>query len=182
MIKLTGGKYKGRSLKTSSSLNTRPTSAKVREALFNIIDSDLSGKIWLDLFAGSGAVGIEAYSRNAEKVTFIEKDYSALQIIKKNISLVNAENSAKLIKADACNYILKTSDKFDYIFLDPPYIPIHYEKAFINLNRKSILNDQGILIVEHNSKYQLPDLSLTRLKSYKYGDSSLTVYRNEEQN
>lgn len=181
MIKITGGELKGRSISSNSGLTTRPTGAKVREALFNIIGNNTEQSKWLDLFGGTGIIGIEAISRKAENVTFTEIDYSAFNLLKKNISNLNITKKCSLIKGDAIKFLANSNDNFDFIFIDPPYASDLYQKAFDLISKKpQILQSEGILIVEHNSKTILPDISLSFMKSYKYGDTSLSLYKHKE--
>jgi 16S rRNA (guanine966-N2)-methyltransferase len=177
MIRLTGGKLRGRSIKAVPGLNTRPSSAKVRESVFNIIADKVTGSIWLDLFGGTGAIGLEALSRGAAKVTFIEKDINALNCLKKNIFQFDLLDNTILLKQDALKFLENCHQSFDIIFLDPPYQSEYYEKVFSLLNKNpSILKPDGILIVEYGTKAQLPDILFSRGKSYKYGDTSITLY------
>ena len=118
MIKLTGGYLKGRSIQVTPGLNTRPSSAKVRESIFNIIADKVIDCNWLDLFGGTGAIGLEALSRGAEKVTFIEKEFTALNCLKKNILLFNLGDKTFLLKQDALNFLKNCSKSYDFIFLD----------------------------------------------------------------
>lgn len=180
MIKITGGELKGRSIKCRQGLGTRPSGAKVREAIFNIIGSKVIDTKWLDLFGGTGAIGIEALSRGASSVIFTEKDFTAFKQLKQNLSELKIEDKSTVLKMDAINFFNKTNEVFDVIFLDPPYASEYYEQVFkiINQNTEK-LSKEGILIVEHNIKYTLPELStLKMLKTYKYGDTGITLFSN----
>ena len=180
MLKLTGGTLKGHLIKTISGNNTRPSSAKVRESIFNILGDKITDKSWLDLFGGSGAVGMEALSRGAAKSVFVEKDYGAFNCLKKNIDLLKLQTKSILIKRDSISYLRDCDETFDFIFLDPPYISDYYNKTFSSLQDKpKLLNTNGYLIVEHSSKIFLPDIYLSKLKSYKYGDTTLSIFKND---
>ncbi len=147
MIKITSGYLKNKSFHAPDGLSTRPTSSKVREALFNILGSRIEDSTWLDLFSGSGSIGFEAISRYAKEVTFIENEKNAFFNLKKNIELLDLKNKSKLFKTDSIQYISKTNDSYDFIFIDPPYNSNLYEKSFEILNKKNnLLNDNGLLI------------------------------------
>lgn len=180
MIKIVGGTLRGRMLKTTSGDKTRPSSSKVREAIFNIIQDKMQATIWLDLFAGTGAVGIEAISRGADKVTFVEKDYNAFKNIKENLNALNISEKASLSKNEAVKFLSECKDSFDFIFIDPPYLSDLYEKVFKVLNSKpSLLKDEGFIIVEHASKITLSELNFEFLKLYKYGDTNVSIYKKQ---
>lgn len=180
MIKITGGDLKGRYITSIEGDTTRPTSSKVREAIFNILSYRIEDSVFLDLFAGTGLVGIEAISRGAKKVTFVERDFNAFKTMKKNLLTLNIEKVAETFKTDAENYLKKCDLTFDILYIDPPYKSDSYQKIFqIISNKKTLLSDDGKVIVEHSSKIPLPDLSLNIFKSYKYGDTSVTIYNKE---
>jgi len=178
MLKITGGSFKGHSIKTLSGLKTRPTNSKVREAIFNILQTNIINTSWLDLFAGIGSIGIEALSRGAKDVTFIDFDYSAFSCLKQNTSIFEKEK-VKLIKKDSIRFLSDCRESFDIIFLDPPYDSKYYEETFSIINKNThLLNPNGFFIVEHRTKNNLPETNLLKLKNYKYGDTSLTIYKN----
>ena len=116
MIKLTGGTLKGHVIKTIPGNKTRPTSAKVREAIFNIFGNKINNKIWLDLFGGTGSVGMEALSRGIQIAVFVEKEYNAFNCIKNNISILNLVSKSVLVKKDSINYLKDCQESFDFIF------------------------------------------------------------------
>lgn len=177
MIKITGGELKGRLINTNSGLTTRPTGSKIREALFSIIGEKIIDSSFLDLFGGSGIVGIEAISRHALNVTFTELDFLAFNLIKKNIDQLNISEKVNLVKGDSIKFLDKCEKSFDFIFIDPPYNSDLYQKSFSIISKKlSVLNPKGILIVEHKSKISLPEISLMSGKVYKYGESSLSLF------
>lgn len=183
MIRIIGGKAKGRFLRVPKGAMIRPTSDKVRESLFNIIPwTIIEGKRFLELFAGTGAVGIEALSRGASHVTFIESNPRHCKIIHENLDLCDFKDSAEVI----CAEVLKTLDKyfkenhkFDIVFIDPPYnFPkwkILLPKVLANVN----IFDYGFLIFEHLSKVSVDVESedFAFYGKYIYGDTTLTLYR-----
>lgn len=161
---------------------TRPTADKVKESLFNILMGEINEAYVLDLFAGTGSLGIEALSRGARHAVFIDNNIKAVSIIKENLIHTKLSEKGTVIKGDAFAELYKLSqkgEKFDIIFIDPPYnkgLAIEALKAIDELN---VLSDEGIISVEVNSKENLPDglgtLALTSKR--KYGDTTLAFYR-----
>lgn len=184
-MRIIAGIYRGRQLKSPPSAQTRPTSDRLRETLFNVLAPRIEGARFLDLCAGTGAVGIEALSRGAEHVTFVDKsrrmcglieaNTSALAIDAKEFEIVNADASEDLRR-----HAKKEREPFDIIFFDPPYAA-DYESvlSFIAEHGPQLLSDEGISVVEHHKKKDLPD-EFGPLKCYrtlKQGDSVLSFYR-----
>jgi 16S rRNA (guanine(966)-N(2))-methyltransferase RsmD len=185
-LRVISGKYKGRKLVSVKGLKVRPTSDKLKAAIFNVLFSIESGafkkeKVVLDLFAGTGALGIEALSRSAGYCYFIDKDAEAVSIIKKNLKSVEAEKEAKVILKDyksGINIIKENGVKLDIIFMDPPYKDNLAMQAIEDICKSGIFNDGCIIIAEHSIKEKLPE----RIKSfYKttekfYSDKVLSFY------
>lgn len=187
MLKITGGKYRGRLLKIPP--NIRPTSNKVREALYNIVGERVFQAIFLELFAGSGIVGIEALSRGAKKVVFIEKNRNVARTIEENLKIINNLEKAEIIVGDVLNGLKKLSknkEKFDIIFLDPPYKEKLLTISTLEfISSIDIFKKNCIIIVEHYKKISLPEQVgiLKKVKIYKYGDTQLLFYNlNKEKN
>ena len=178
-MRVVGGIAKGRRLKALKGLNIRPTSDKVKESIFNILGDKIIDAIFLDLCAGTGGIGIEALSRGAKETLFVENNQRAVKLIKENLSLCKLENNSKVVCDDAVRFLEDSDKRFDIIFFDPPYKSDLFEKAMIVFDRKELLNNNGILIIEHNSKTTLPEEtnSLILLKKYKYGDTTLSLYK-----
>ncbi len=162
--------------------NTRPTLTRVKETVFNIISFDLLDVTFLDLFAGSGALGIEALSRGAKKGIFLDISKDAIDVITKNIKKAGYEEKSKIIKKSSLDFLKETKEKFDIIYIDPPYnMNLHNEALKIIFERK-LLNSGGILIIEVATKDNiceeyLIDLDLFRTKNFKTFD--IYFYRNE---
>ena len=164
----------------------RPTSDKVREALFNIIKDMIRGASVLDLFAGSGALGLEALSRGAERVTFVDSGNRCIHAIKKNVNTLQVnENHIEIIKDDVFRAIKKLSDskiRFNIVFLDPPYYANVVKKCLIYLYNHDILYHSSFIICEHYKKDAIPnkieDLEVSR--QYRYGDTVLSVFKRRE--
>lgn len=180
-MRVVSGTRKGKILKAVPGSSTRPTTDKVKEAIFNIIGPYFDGGIGLDLFAGSGGLGIEALSRGAEKVIFVDKDGKAIQTIYSNINSCGFEDKVEVYRNDAeraLNAITKRELTFDLIFLDPPYRKQQLIKLLEIIDKEYLLASKGKIICEHDSEIQLPDrigqFSVT--KSEKYGIIAITIY------
>lgn len=177
MIRVNAGKYKGRKIEEPNPLTTRPSKDIVKVGLFNIIRNEVLNCTFLDLFAGSGQIGIEALSRSAKKVYFIEKDRNAFKILKNNLSYVPSldyeviNNDYKLFLDNSLNIL-----KFDIIFVDPPY-KMEINDEFISNLITNYLNDSGILIFEREEKFNDELNDKYSFKEYKYGRSKLYIYR-----
>ena len=167
MTRICGGKWKGRKLSSPSGI--RLTSGRVKEALFSMVD--VEGKDFLDLFAGSGAVGIEALSRGAKNAVFVEKRREIVKIIKKNLE--NLGGVGKVIRGDAERVVRKMEEKFDVIFMDPPYERGYVERVLPLL--PSLLREEGIIVVEH-SKREPAELPGFEKKEKIYDDTVLTLF------
>ena len=177
-MRVISGTARGTNLETLESNNTRPTLDRVKEALFNIIQCEIINANVLDLFAGSGALGIETLSRGAKSCIMCDKSYAAIEIINKNVKKTHLEEKAKIIKGDYKKTLeLLQGQKFNLIFIDPPYdlnIAVDSIKMIIELE---ILEDNGIIILEtDNEKRELENLSKLNVNVYdlrKYGRVSL---------
>ena len=184
MINVIGGNFKRLVLKTLKGLDTRPTSNKLKETIFNLIQSKIIGCHFLDCFAGSGNIGIEALSRGASKVIFIESSQAAANIIQKNLYKLSAnyrQNTVLLKKPVelALQMLKHRKMKFDIVFIDPPYAAIKkYYEVFSLLDHFEILSDSACVIVEHSKGLILPEQlsGLNKLRSLKSGNSKLSLY------
>jgi 16S rRNA (guanine(966)-N(2))-methyltransferase RsmD len=183
MLRVIGGSARGRLLKVPRGRYIRPTSDRVRESIFNIVGhSFIKGVKFLDLFAGTGAVGIEAISRGAEYVTFVESNTGHVKVIHENIGLCGFKISAEVIYGDVILVIgrlLSHKPAYDVIFIDPPYSFKKWDTLLSNIIKNVKLCDYGFLIIEHSSKVYVPDKlnNLSLHGKYVYGDTTLTVYR-----
>jgi len=179
-VKIIGGIYRGRSLKSPQSSGTRPTTGFIREALFNIIGPQVQGKSFLDIFAGTGAVGIEAISRGASSASFIENDPRACSNIITNIKALNIGDKAKLIKADALS-ALKKMDKsgqsFDIIFIDPPYYEDLITPLLIFLRDSNLVNQ--IVIIQYPKDELIDNAGFIEKKHKIYGKTALSFLAKE---
>ena len=173
------GKARGVVLKTPEGLQTRPTADRVKEALFSIIQFDLPGAKVLDLFGGTGQLGIEALSRGAESAVFVDAGEPACRLIKENLKRTRLENFAKVVRSDYLQYLQHCKDKFDIIFLDPPYAEVFLEKSLKMITEIDILQSGGIIVAERpvEKKLELELAGYTRSRDYKYGKTLLAIYR-----
>ncbi len=172
------GSARGRSLITLEGGDVvRPTTDRVKEALFSIIQFELEGRRVLDLFAGSGQLGIEALSRGAEKCTFIDADAKAIDVIQKNLEHTHLKEKSIVLKADSLTYIRTTTDVYDIILLDPPYANGSLQKALALLDGRVAAG--GVVICEMPLKEEIPETAggLELFKRYRYGKTELAVYR-----
>jgi len=181
-MRVISGKYKGIRLNGPEGSNTRPTSDRVKEALFNILMTDVCGSRFLDLFAGTGSIGIEALSRDAEEVVFVDFDRNALRILKNNINKIDGEDLNYEIFQNtafqALDHLTNRGKAFDIIFLDPPYEMEDTLSLIEKISDQEIIENYGKIIIEHDKKKKMPESigALTLLKQKKYGNTMLTIY------
>ena len=158
-------------------METRPTTGKVKESLFSIIQFDIEGRRVLDLFAGTGQLGIEALSRGAAECVFIDRRPDAVKLIQENLTLCRLADRARVRQGDALPY-LRSGEKFDLIFLDPPYAADLLEQALTAIASFDICREHGIIVAESAADKVLPELPAPyRLyREYRYGKIKLTVF------
>jgi 16S rRNA (guanine966-N2)-methyltransferase len=169
------GTARGRRLKTPENYDIRPTTDNVKESVFNIIQFDIEGRRVLDLFAGTGQLGIECLSRGAADAVFIDENTAAVKIVKENLKTCGF--TAAVLQQDALSY-LRHCGKFDLVFVDPPYDSGLYESVLETINSVDILSDGGIILCESRREKSLPDMRAPyrKKKEYNYGRVKLTVY------
>ena len=175
------GTARGISLKAPSGMLTRPTTDRVKEALFSIIHFEIPGANVLDLFGGTGQLGIEALSRGAKSAVFVDAREDACKLIRENLSKTKLQDRARVIRADYLDYLKRTKDKFDIILLDPPYAEVFLENSLKSITEIDILQSGGIIVAERPVGKELPweFQGYSRSKDYKYGNTLLTVYRKD---
>jgi len=168
------GTARGRKLREPKNMDIRPTTDMVKESLFSIIQFDIEGRRVLDLFAGTGQLGIEALSRGAKSATFVDQSNEAIAIVKENLE--HCELTGTVVRDDSVSF-LEHCGKFDLIFLDPPYAGGLMEAALRKINKFDILADGGIIICETDSKTALKPMDSPYFigRSYKYGKVKLTI-------
>ena len=173
------GKARGVQLKTPEGLQTRPTTDRVKEALFSIIQFEIPCARVLDLFGGTGQLGIEALSRGAKSAVFVDESEKACALIKENLRRTKMLEDAKVVRSDYMQYLQNCREQFDIVFLDPPYAEVFLENALKKLTEIDILQSGGIIVAERPVEKELPweFEGFTRSKDYKYGKTFLTLYR-----
>ena len=176
------GTAKGIQLKTPDGLKTRPTADRVKEALFSIIQFEIMGARVLDLFGGTGQLGLEALSRGASSAVFVDHSEDACRIIHENLRRTGFSQRAAVVRADYMEYLNHCSEQFGIILLDPPYAEVFLENALKRITEIDILQSGGIIIAERPFGKELPWNSEEYLRSrdYKYGKTLLTVFRKNE--
>ncbi|MGI6648139.1 MAG: 16S rRNA (guanine(966)-N(2))-methyltransferase RsmD [Bacillota bacterium] len=183
MLRVIAGINGGQKLKTLRGRDTRPTADRVREALFNVLSTRIIGCQFLDLFAGTGAIGIEALSRGAERVIFIESNPAAVRIIQDNLTIVEKQEQAEVLRRklpEGLAAVAAQGLKFDIIFLDPPYWKQMTENTLANLVHLNLVTPEGWVVVESAAKEPLPSVIQGRLETFKdkhYGDTRLRYFR-----
>jgi len=172
------GKARGRKLATPANNDIRPTTDNVKESIFNIVQFDIEGRRVLDLFAGTGQLGIECLSRGAESAVFVDQSRESVKLVKDNLKTCGL--SGTVMQMDAVSF-LNGCGKFDLIFIDPPYDSPLYEKVLETVNSVDILSDGGIIICEASRDRQLPELKAPykKVREYIYGKVKLCKYTKE---
>ena len=175
------GKARGVQLKTPDGMLTRPTTDRVKEALFSVIHFDLPGARILDLFGGTGQLGIEALSRGAKSAVFVDQREDACRLIRENLKRTKLEADAKVVRSDYLDYLKRCRETFDIILLDPPYAEVFLENALKCITEIDILQSGGIIVAERPFDKELPFEfeGYTRSKDYKYGKTLITLYRKD---
>ena len=175
------GKARGIALKTPTGMATRPTADRVKEALFSIIQFDVPAAKVLDLFGGTGQLGIEALSREARSAVFVDEREDACRLIRENLKRTKLEQYAKVIRSDYMACLRTCKEKFDIIFLDPPYAEVFLENSLKMITEIDILHSGGIIVTERpvgkDLLWDFPGFS--RSKDYKYGNTMVTIFRKE---
>lgn len=180
-MRVISGSARGMTLETIEGLETRPTTDRVKEAMFSMIQNQIYGAICLDLFSGSGALGIELLSRGAEQVIFCENNVKAKMIIDKNLEKAKFSESALIKVEDVYRFLeVYKGDAFDIIVMDPPYLKGHIKKVLTHLENYNLLSESGIIVVEHD----INDVDVLNhetifslIKTKKYGKIGISIYR-----
>lgn len=177
-MKIITGKYRGRNLVTPDGMNTRPTTGKIKESIFNIIQFDIEGRDVLDLFAGSGQMGLEALSRGAKSCVFCDTDRKAVKAIGDNINACKAQDECRVYNRDGLSFLSSAGkNSFGLIFLDPPYALGLMDEAIKLITSVDILQDGGIILCESGKDWKVPFLPAPyrAVKEYQYGLTKITT-------
>ena len=179
-MRVTGGIGRGRRLKVPSGSRVRPTSDKVKQALFNILGDRVEGSYFLDLYAGAGGIGIEALSRGAARVLFVDASRDSLDVVKQNIEQMGFGDNAEVMLSTAESFLRKRTGHYDIVFLDPPYAE-ELQPLLELIAGAGILKDESVVIAEHFKKQPSPEQAggLTLYRLAKYGDTVLAFYKQE---
>lgn len=180
-MRVISGTARGRRLKELSGMDTRPTTDKVKESLFNIVQFDIEGRKVLDLFGGTGQLGIEALSRGAASCTFVDQSRQAAAIIRENLQATGFSDKARVVQGESLAFLTGSREKFDLILLDPPYNTPLLENCIFAIGKFDILAEHGIMVCESADSAPLPELAAPyeKGKEYRYGKIKLTVYRRQ---
>jgi 16S rRNA (guanine966-N2)-methyltransferase len=186
-VRVIAGRFRSRSLRSLPGMDLRPTADRLRETLFNVLSAGnppvFEGKVWLDLCAGTGAVGIEALSRGAAKVYFVESSSAAARLIGRNLDSLGVDAGFEVVKEDVIRALRRLEAKSvtaNFIFLDPPYM---MEKVYVQvlqlLSQSPLLASDAVLIAEHDKRFEPGDRSaaLQRYRKLEQGDAVLSFYR-----
>lgn len=186
-MRVISGKYRGRTLRSLPGTDIRPTSDRLRETLFNVLTAGnpeaLQGSVWLDLFAGTGAVGIEALSRGARQVYFVEKAPPAIKLIEANLKRLEIDNSFQILRDDLSSILWRLKRQHvaaDVVFLDPPYrMQDAYKESLLALGESSVVWAMTLVVAEHEKKFD-PGTEfgpLRRIRLLQQGNAALSFYR-----
>lgn len=175
------GTARGRRLNELKGKETRPTTDRVKEGIFNIIQFDIEGRRVLDLFGGTGQLGIECLSRGAAHATFVDARTDAVKLIRENLAVTALANRATVLTADYATVLSGAVEKYDLVFLDPPYETKLLERSLELVSQFDILREHGIIICESPQEKSLPDLSAPygKYREYRYGKIKVTVYHRD---
>lgn len=185
-MRVVAGSAKSLKLKTIEGMETRPTQDRIKETLFNMIQYDIPGCTFLDLFSGSGGIGIEALSRGAKEAYFVEKAKKALACIRENLRYTRLNEKAQVLSTDVSSAIRQLESKnitFDYIFMDPPYNKGFEDEVLLQLDASSICTEDTVVIVESSLETKIPDfeqLKVTRIKEYKTNKHTFLMKAQED--
>lgn len=176
-MRVISGTARGRKLREPVGEKIRPTSDKVKESIFNIIQFEIEGRRVLDLYAGTGQLGIEALSRGAEFCVFVDSSQEAINLARQNVAACGFLDRAAFVRASASSF-LRSSEKHDIIFLDPPYMSEGIEKSLAIINEIDILKENGIIVCETKAENVLPVMTEPYFlrREYRYGSIKIAVY------
>lgn len=180
-MRIIAGKYKGRRLEAPADYAIRPTTDKVKEALFSILTEKVWGSSVLDLFSGTGSLGLEALSRGAERCVFGDHSKESLRLIRTNIAHCKAQEGARVVPGDFRKTLVNLEGQFDIILLDPPYGRDFLLPAFELIGKQGLLSDEGVIVAEHRKEEMLSETlyGFSRIKERKYGIIKLSIYQKD---
>ncbi len=176
------GTARGRRLKELEGMETRPTTDRVKEGIFNIIQFDIEGRRVLDLFAGTGQLGIEALSRGAASAVFVDQRRDAAALTRDNLKITDLTDRAQVVCGDAGAYLAGVKGKFDLVFVDPPYAAKLWSSVLDAIERFDILSNHGTIVCESPLEQEMPEMAPPYYlhRTYRYGKIKITTYHREE--
>jgi 16S rRNA (guanine966-N2)-methyltransferase len=180
-VRVIAGEAKGRALKAVPGMNTRPTTDKVKEAIFSMIGPYFDGGTALDLFAGTGGLGIEAWSRGMERTVFVDREKLSIDTIRQNIETAKMGSAAEIYRNDAeraLKALAKRGQRFRLVFLDPPYKLVNMDELMGQLAALELLEQGAVVVVEHDAAHKYPEQygRFGQFKYAKYGDTAVSIY------
>ncbi len=180
-MRVIAGEARGRALKAVPGMNTRPTTDKVKEAIFSMIGPYFDGGMALDLFAGTGGLGIEAWSRGIERTVFVDREKVSVDTIRHNAEAVRMGNAAEIYRNDAeraVKALAKRGRRFRLVFLDPPYKLVNMDEMLGQLAELDLLEQGAIVVIEHDAEHAYPERHgrFVQFKYAKYGDTAVSIY------
>ena len=182
-LRVITGTARGIRLRELEGQSTRPTTDRVKEGLFSAIQFDIAGARVLDLFAGTGQLGIECLSRGAEMAVFVDSSPKAAALVRENLRITGLDDRATVLQADALDYLARTRERFDLLFLDPPYSSGLLEEAINRAAAFDILNPRGIIVAEYpaGGAFAAPPPPFRAGRTYRYGKIAVTLCRHEDE-
>lgn len=178
-MRIITGEYRGRKLETPIGYDVRPTTDKVKEAIFNLLMNDTWDSVVVDLFAGTGNLGLEALSRGARRCYFCDNSRDSLRLIKTNIEKCKAQEKSIVLAGDYLKALSRIKEKVQVFLLDPPYKDGLYERCLKEIDTLDLLDEDGIIIAEHGVRDQVPEAvgNLVKVREKKYGKIAVSIYR-----
>jgi 16S rRNA (guanine966-N2)-methyltransferase len=175
-MRIISGGHKGHRISAGRKAKMRPTSEKARESIFNVLREEVAGKRILDLFAGAGSLGMEALSRGAEWVTFVDASSRSINVLKGNLEKLNLKDKSNVIRLDGLKALSRLQQSFEMIFADPPYLKGFIQRIVDRIASSEVLEEDGILILEHHKKetFSFPPQTLSLVKQKRYGDTVIS--------
>ena len=180
-MRIITGIYRGRKLESPVGRDVRPTSDKVKEAMFNILQMEITDAVVIDLFAGTGNLGLEALSRGAEKCYFCDSSRESINLVKTNVAKCGAEKEAVILAGDFTKTLARINEQADIILLDPPYKAGLYEGCLQQIDGLDLLKEDGIILAEHGSRDVMPEevAGFVKTRTRKYGTMSVSIYKHK---
>ncbi|MGN1373609.1 MAG: 16S rRNA (guanine(966)-N(2))-methyltransferase RsmD [Candidatus Coproplasma sp.] len=178
-MRIISGRHRGRKLAEFNAEGIRPTSDRAKESLFNILSTAVTGATVLDLFCGSGSIGLECVSRGADKVYFNDKSASSVEVLKKNVALLKEESRCVVSISDYKDFLNRCGERFDIIFLDPPYAEEFGIPALNIIAQRGLLKEGGVAIYERDRSFSGEIAGLKKVDERKYGKAYLTFFKEE---